>query len=245
LETIGYRLSDVHLDPPESDLSMYSEKTIRLPETYWCYSSATPNAEPSPPPVEANGYITFGCLNNFAKVSPGLDLWAEILTGLPRSRLIIHCSPGTHLDAVRQHFAASGITSDRLEFVGKQPLTEYLRTYNRIDIALDPFPWCGGITTCDALWMGVPVVSLVGRTAVGRGGASILSNVDLPELIARNRHDYVRIALGLATDLPRLSQLRRTLRRRMQASPLMNAPRFARNVEAAYRHMWHTWCRQG
>jgi predicted O-linked N-acetylglucosamine transferase (SPINDLY family) len=245
LETMDYRLSDPHLDPSDSDLSVYSERTIHLPETYWCYSPACPTPEPSPPPALTTGTITFGCLNSFAKVSPALDLWMEILRIVPRSRLIIHSSPGTHLEAVRERFAARGISPQRLELLGRQSRPEYVRTYERIDIALDPFPWGGGITTCDALWMGVPVVSLNGRTAVGRGGASILANIGIPELIARTPEQYVRIAADLAKDLPRLAELRRTLRLRMQKSPLMDAPRFARNIEAAYRQMWRNWCAQG
>jgi protein O-GlcNAc transferase len=242
LETMDYRLSDPYMDPPDSDLSFYSEKTIRLPETYWCFNPRGPTPAPSPPPVKAAGFITFGCLNNFAKASPTLELWAEILQSVPRSRLIVHSPPGPHLDAVRERFAAKGIGPDRLEFPANQPWPEYLRTYGRIDIALDPFPWGGGITTCDALWTGVPVVSLVGRTAVGRGGASILANLGLPELIAKTPQQYVHIAAGLASDSPRLAELRRTLRSRMEASPLMDAPRFARNVEAVYRQMWRNWC---
>ena len=249
MEAMDYRLSDPYLDPSDSDvegkpstLSLYIERTIRLPETYWCYGVWGPTPDPSPPPIATAGHVTFGCLNNFAKVSPALDLWAEILRGLPGSRLIVHSPPGAHLDTVRKRFAGKGISPDRLEFPSRQPWLEYVRTYGRIDIALDPFPWGGGITTCDALWMGVPVVSLVGRTAVGRGGASILSNVGVPELIARTPEQYVQIATDLAKDLPRLAELRRTLRGRMQASPLMDAPRFARNVEAAYRQMWRNWC---
>jgi protein O-GlcNAc transferase len=243
LETMDYRLSDPYLDPTDSDLSFYSERTIRLPETYWCYGVAGPTPEPSPPPATTAGYITFGCLNSFTKVSPpALDLWAEILRVVPQSRLIVHSRPGKHLDAVRERFAGKGISTDRLEFPGQQPWPEYVNTYGRIDIALDPFPWGGGITTCDALWMGVPVVNLVGQTAVGRGGASILANIGLPELIARSPEQYLQIATGLARDLPRLAEMRRTLRGRMQASPLMDAPRFARNVEAAYRQMWRNWC---
>ncbi|MGD0137524.1 MAG: tetratricopeptide repeat protein [Tepidisphaeraceae bacterium] len=246
METMDYRLSDPYLDPSDSDSSVYSERTIRLPETYWCYRSTGPTPEPSPSPVAAAGYVTFGCLNNFAKVSPpALDLWAQILQGVPRSRLILHSNPGAHLDALRERFAGKGVSPDRLEFYlerGNWP--KYLQTYGRIDIALDPFPWGGGITTCDALWMGVPVVSLAGRTAVGRGGASILANVGVPELVARTPQQYVQIAAELAGDLPRLAELRRTLRARMQASPLMDAPRFARNIEAAYRQMWRNWCQQ-
>jgi len=246
MDAMDYRLSDPYLDPPDSDLSIYSERTIRLPETYWCYGVSGPTPKPSPPPAAAAGYVAFGCLNNFAKVSPpAMDLWAEILRRLPRSRIIVHSPPGAHLDAVRERFSGKGISPDRLEFPIRQPWPEYVRTYGRIDIALDPFPWGGGITTCDALWMGVPMVSLLGRTAVGRGGASILANIGVPELIARTPQQYVQIATDLANDLPRLGELRRTLRARMQASPLMDAPRFARNVEAAYRQMWRNWCAHG
>jgi predicted O-linked N-acetylglucosamine transferase (SPINDLY family) len=245
MNAMDYRFSDPHMDPPNSDLSCYSERTIRLPETYWCYNARGPTPEPSPSPASAMGYVTFGCLNNFAKVSAALELWAQMLQRVPRSRLIVHSHPGSHLDAVRERFAGKGISPDRLEFPNWQPWPEYVQTYGRIDIALDPFPWSGGITTCDALWLGVPVVSLAGRTAVGRGGASILANVGVPELIARTPQQYVQIATELANDLPRLGELRRTLRGRMQASPLTDAPRFARNVEAAYRQMWRNWCQEG
>ncbi|MGD0465031.1 MAG: hypothetical protein ABSB74_21315, partial [Tepidisphaeraceae bacterium] len=118
----------------------------------------------------------------------------------------------------------------------------HLELYHRVDLALDTYPYHGTTTTCEALWMGVPVVSLAGRTHASRVGVSLLSNVGLPEFIARTPQQYVQIATGLAGDLPRLAELRRTLRPRMQASPLMDAPRFARNVEAAYRRMWENWC---
>ncbi len=130
----------------------------------------------------------------------------------------------------------------RLKFMGKVPFYEYLKLYQQIDVGLDPFPCNGGTSTCDALWMGVPVVTLAGRTAVGRGGVSVLRNVGLPELIAETPERYLQIAAALAGDLPRLAELRRTLRERMRKSPLMDAPRFARNVEAAYRQMWRNWC---
>jgi predicted O-linked N-acetylglucosamine transferase (SPINDLY family) len=243
LEAIDYRLSDPYLDPPESDLSLYSETTIRLPETYWCYGCAGPTPEPSPPPSAAAGYITFGCLNNFAKASwAALDLWADVLAAVPNSRMIIHAYPGPHLDDVRQRFARKGVHPDRLEFLAKQPWQQYIATYGRIDIALDPLPWGGGITTCDALWMGVPVVSLVGQTAVGRGGKSILSNIGLGELAARRPRQYVQTAAALAESPTRLAELRGNLRQRMLTSPLMNARKFARNVEGAYRDMWRRWC---
>ena len=118
----------------------------------------------------------------------------------------------------------------------------YIQSYQRIDIALDPFPHGGGTTTCDALWMGVPVISLAGQTAVSRAGLTILTNVGLTELVAGSLEEYVKIAADLAGDLPRLAALRAELRQRMQASPLMDAPRFARNIEAAYRQIWRRWC---
>ena len=119
---------------------------------------------------------------------------------------------------------------------------QHLALYGRVDIALDPFPYHGTTTTCEALWQGVPVVTLAGRTHAARVGVSLLTNVGLPELIAANTDDYIRIAASLATDLPRLSEWRATLREKMKASPLMNAPRFTRNVEHAYREMWRAWC---
>ncbi len=135
-----------------------------------------------------------------------------------------------------------GVDVDRLEFVDKQPWERYLATLQRIDIALDPFPYGGGITTCDALWMGVPVVTLSGQMAVGRGGRSILSNVGLPELIAETAEQYVVIAAKLAGDLSQLMQLRSGLRQRVERSPLRDPAGFARDLEAAYRAMWRRWC---
>jgi protein O-GlcNAc transferase len=243
LETIDYRLSDPHLDPI-SGQSFYSEKTVLLPDTYWCYEPIVESADPGFSPALARGTITFGCLNNFCKASPeSLNLWMQLLATIPDSRLILYAPEGVHRDAVRNMLKSHSVGEQRLTFVGKVPLSDYFKLYQQVDIALDPFPFNGGTTTCDALWMGVPVVTLKGRTAVGRGGASILANIGAPEYIAQTPDQYVQIALALAADVPRLAELRRTLRGRMQASPLMDAPKFARNIEAAYRRMWHTWCK--
>jgi predicted O-linked N-acetylglucosamine transferase (SPINDLY family) len=242
VETIDYRFSDPYLDPPEMD-GEYIEKTIRLPRTYWCYQPPSVVADPVALPAVSNGYITFGCLNNFAKVSdPALQLWAKILLSVPKSRLILHAQWGSHRQRVLDQFHQQGVAADRVEFVAKQLTQEYLRTYNKIDIALDPFPYGGGITTCDALWMGVPVITLEGKTAVGRGGKSILSNIGLAELVAQSSEKYQQIAATLAGDLSRLSALRSGLRKTMKSSSLMNAPAFARDVEAAYRRVWREWC---
>ena len=243
LSTIDYRLTDPYLDPPERGDRLYTEESIRLPETYWCYPDRGNDPAVGPLPAEKAGSITFGCLNNFCKVTaPAVDAWAGLLTALPQSRLLLHAYPGTHCERMREEFASHGVSAERVEFTGYLPTAEYLRAYDRIDIGLDPFPLGGGTTTCDALWMGVPVVSLAGETAVGRGGLSILSNLGLAELVARDAGSYVEIAVELARDRSRLAGLRAGLRERMRASPLLDAPRFARNVEAVYRLLWERWC---
>ena len=155
--------------------------------------------------------------------------------------LLLYAPVGRFRERVREVFAGQGVAAERVSFVGRMPLTEYLRLYQEVDVALDPFPYGGGTTTCDALWMGVPVVSLAGPTAVSRGGLSILSNVGLADLVANDAAQYVRTAVALASDLPRLAELRAGLRQRMQGSPLMDAHRFARDVEAAYRRLWAHW----
>jgi predicted O-linked N-acetylglucosamine transferase (SPINDLY family) len=189
--------------------------------------------------------VTFGCLNNFWKVTiPTLTCWRELLQRVPLSRLLLHARPGTHRERVRAFFAEGNVHPDRIEFVGVFPTDQYFERYHQIDIGLDPFPYPGGTTTCDSLWMGVPVVSLAGRTSVSRGGLSILSNVGLPELVARAPEEYVGIAANLAGDLPRLAALRSSLRDRMLDSPLTDAPRFTRYLEAAFRQIWQRWCSQ-
>jgi protein O-GlcNAc transferase len=242
LEAMDYRLSDSHLDPPGTDEGIYGEKSIRLAETYWCYEPPEGAPEVGALPASAAGVVTFGCLNNFCKVSPeALNAWAKLLEIVPQSRLILHGPEGGHRQRVWDFMAGKGIGRERISFVGAVPLLEYLNIYHRIDIALDPFPYAGGTTTCDALWMGVPVVTLAGRTAVGRAGVSILSNVGLPELIGQSHDAYVEIAAALGNDLGRLGELRRTLRRRMAASPIMDSRRYVKNVENAYEQMWRKW----
>ncbi len=245
LDTIDYRLSDPYLDSPDGDESPYCEKTIRLPNTFWCYQPSIDSVEIGPLPCLKNRFITFGCLNNFCKISDRLlAIWAKILQVMPSSQFLIHAHEGSHRLQLLERMRQEGIDPSRIEFVSKVPLEDYFRLYDRIDIALDTFPYAGGTTTCDALWMGVPVVSLVGNTAVGRGGLSILSNVGLPELAARSQEQYVHIATELANDLPRLTNLRSSLRRRMEQSTLMNAQGFTDQMESAYRRIWRDWCSQ-
>jgi predicted O-linked N-acetylglucosamine transferase (SPINDLY family) len=238
LDVVDFRLTDPYLDPADGD-ERYAEKSIRLPSTYWIYEPAIDDLQLTPPPVVTTGHVMFGCLNNFTKVSDGaLAAWAQILRAVPQSRLLLHAHEGSHRHRVREAMIRSNVDPQRVEFTAFVPLDQFYALHNRIDIALDPFPYAGGTTTCDGLWMGVPVVTLGGHAAVGRGGVSILSNVGLPELIAMTTDQYVRIAAGLAAELPRLRELRLTVRSMMRRSPLMDAHAFALQMEDAYRRMW-------
>jgi protein O-GlcNAc transferase len=239
LTTMDYRLSDPYLDPPGRDESIYSERTIRLPRSYWCYEPMTGISDERGPISDDRGFVTFGSLNNFAKVSgAALSAWMELLRNVPESQLLLHANEGSHRQRVADRLGEHGIDPGRVRFAGFMAAQEYFALYRQIDIALDTFPYGGGTTTCDALWMGVPVISLAGKTGVGRGGVSILSNLGLGELVADSPQMYVRIAEELGKDQDRLSNLRSTLRQRMEKSALMDAPGFARDVEAAYREMW-------
>ena len=243
LDTIDYRITDPYLDPKGVDEDKNWERPIRLPETFWCYDPLTTEPAVNAPPCLETGFVTFGCLNSFNKVNEQvLQLWARVLNSVDRSRLIILCPEGNHRQPLLDLLQRDGIDPLRIELITRRPRPQYLELYHRIDVGLDTFPYNGHTTSLDSFWMGVPVLTLVGKTSVGRAGVSQLTNLGLPELIAHAPEQYVRIAADLAKDLPRLAELRRTLRPRMQASPLMDAPRFARNVEAAYRQMWRNWC---
>ena len=250
LAVMDYRLSDPLADPPGTMEPLHGEKLLRLPVCNWCYGEPESAPAVQPLPASAGKAICFGTFNNFAKASPAImDLWAAILTKIPSSRLIMK-SLGLTGESVRgrinEWFASRGISADRLDIRGRLPdVASHFEAYNEMDIALDTFPYDGTTTTCEALWMGVPVVTLAGQTHVSRVGVSLLSCVGLPELIAQSAEEYVSIAVGLANDLPRLSELRRTLRSRMRQSPLMDAERFARDIEAAYRQAWRNWCARG
>ena len=243
LKAIDYRLTDPFLDPPgDSDLN-YAEKSIRLPETFWCYDPLRDGPAPGALPAMGARRITFGCLNNLCKVNRlTVELWARVLKAVDDSRLILLSPAGAHRDVMLDEFRGLGVHAGRIEFVEYQPREKYLEVYQRIDIGLDTMPYNGHTTTLDSLWMGVPVLTRVGRTAVGRGGWSQLSNLGLPELAAWRDDDFVKLAAQWAGDFSGLAELRATLRGRMENSPLMNAPRFAKNVEAAYRVMWKAWC---
>jgi len=243
LSAMDYRLTDPYLDPPGLNDYFYSETSIRLPDSFWCYDPLVTDLAVNALPAQTNGYLTFGCLNNFCKVNQQvLRLWAQVLRAVDPSQLVILCPEGSHRQLALNLLQREGISPDRIEWIVRRPRRQYLELYHRIDVGLDTFPSNGHTTSLDSFWMGVPVVSLVGKTVVGRAGLSQLTNLGLTELIAHTPEQYVGIAAALAGDVLRLAELRRTLRARMETSPLMDAPRFARNIEAAYRQMWRNWC---
>jgi len=242
LPGIGYRLTDPRMDPQEVGLVWSAEEPVRLPDCWCCYQPPGECPEINALPVLSTRRLTFGSLNNFAKVNESvLALWARVLKAVKGSRLLMFSPEGSARKRVRAYFETQTIPEERVELVGFQPSSDYLQLYQRIDIALDPFPCNGMTTTCDAMWMGVPVLTLPGDMPISRAGLSLLSTIGLGDFAATSEDDYVRLAVELAGNLPRLADLRSTLRPRIVASPLMDAPRFARNVEAAYIKMWEHW----
>lgn len=244
LSTIDYYITDADADPPGLTEAHYQEQLIRLPECAFCYRPGTTPESAAEVPARRASYVTFGCLNNLAKVSEeNLALWARILQAVPGSRLALRAG-GRRLTEQPAPDAETreGIAADRLIFLGNTPSRfEYLKLYKAVDLCLDPFPYNGVTTTCDSLWMGVPVVTLAGRTSVSRQGVRFLQSVGLQDLIAETPEAYVRTATELASDLTRLTALRRELRERMSRSPLMDAPRVTRQLEEVYRAMWDRW----
>ena len=252
LSAIESWISDPCLAPSSDDRGAPAETSLRLPGCWCCYGEPVDAPDPGELPALSRGVVTFGSFNNVAKINEGvLALWSRLLLTVEGSRLLLLDRGGTR-DRTLRFFADHGIGPERIEFLdyyparptapGERQPSEYLRRYRQIDIALDPFPYNGMTTTCDALWMGVPVVALIGRTPISRASFSLLSHAGLPELAAASEEEYLRLAAELARDLPRLTELRATLRARMKNSPLLDAPRFTRNLEGAFRSVWRRWC---
>jgi len=236
LTAMDYRLTDPWIDPPGETDKFYSERSIRLPDSWCCYH---PLGDVPPAAARRPGPVTFGCLNNPCKLNrPTLALWAKVLARVSDSRLLLLVESDHQRRQIADTFSRRGVDPNRLEFTAHHRRREYLRLYDRIDICLDPQIYNGITTTCDTLWMGVPVLTLAGNTAPGRAGLSLLSNVQMPEMIAHDDEQFVALAVDLAADFPRRSQLRGSLRQRISRSPLMNARQFAGAIEAAYRQMW-------
>jgi protein O-GlcNAc transferase len=250
LASIDYRIVDAVTDPPGAADACASETLLRLPDGFLCYGGAKDAPQPAPPPCIENGFITFGSFNNPAKVSAAtFDVWARLLTRLPGAHLLLKGKPfadaatcASYLERLRER----GIAAERVQLLAWLPGSNaHLSLYEKIDIAIDPFPYNGTTTTCEALWMGVPVVTLRGDRHSARVGASLLSQVGLIDWIADSTDDYVEIALTLAGSPQRLQELRRSLRPRLAASSLCDGPAFARKMEAAFRSMWRRWCEAG
>ena len=243
LSTMDYRITDAFADPPGMTDAFHTEKLHRMPETFSCYSA--PNDAPTVAPLQAKrtGRVTFGSFNNFAKITAEvITVWSNILKRIPTATLFLKYKdlesvPMTQY--IHHQFMTRGVLVSQLRIQGDDAShVEHMARYNNIDIALDPFPYNGTTTTLDALWMGVPVITLAGASHVGRVGVSQMSNLGLQELIAKNQDDYVNIAVELAGNIEKLSALRNGMRERMLASPLMNVERFTRNLEQGYEQMW-------
>ncbi|MEK7412468.1 MAG: tetratricopeptide repeat protein, partial [Planctomycetota bacterium] len=241
LATMDYRLTDRFLSPTNGP-EWSSEELIRLPTCFACYQAPAESPAITPLPATSNGYVTFGSLNNLVKMPPTvINLWSKILQLVPESRLIL--KDKTLADPAQRVrylglFTSNGIEPERIELLQGTSNIEHMAAYGRVDIGLDPFPYTGCLTTCEALWMGVPVVTLAGVMAYSRAGVSLLSNLDLEGLVAATPEAYVEIAVESAKKTRHLAVLRSKLRARMAASALCDAKTFAREVEKVYRRMW-------
>ncbi len=245
LEAMDYILADRWVLPPTEE-GHFVERPWRLPDSYYCFSPPDMPIGVAALPALASGPITFACFNNLTKVNDRvIACWVRVLRAVPGSRLFLKSKHlGDALVAAQciARFARHGIGVERLRLEGESPRADYLAAYNEVDIALDPFPFPGGTTSVEGLWMGVPVLTLRGDRFISHQGETILRSVGLPQWIASDEDDYVAKAAAFAGDLPALAALRAGLRDQLLASPLCDAPRFARNLEEAFRGMWRSWC---
>jgi predicted O-linked N-acetylglucosamine transferase (SPINDLY family) len=243
LAGMDYRLTDAVADPPGATEAFHTETLVRLPHGFLCFTPPAQDIPLRPPPILANGFVTFGSFNMLAKVTPDVvRCWAQLVRNIPGSRLHLKAiglgEAGTRTRIVTQ-FSEYGIGAERLSLHGHtNSLGSHLEHCQSVDIALDTFPYNGTTTTCEALWMGVPVVTQAGRLHAGRVGASLLTQIGCPELIAAGIPGYMRMARELATNPARLTQYRNTLRARLVASTLCDTRAFTHSIEEAYRTIW-------
>ena len=242
---IDYFVADPWTLPVSEEIN-FTEKIWRLPETRFCFTPPDAAVTVSPLPALINGYVTFGCFNNLSKMNDKVvALWARVMKAVPASRLFLKARQLTEASvrkSIAERFAVHGIDEGRLILEDYVPRENYLAAYQRVDLALDPFPYTGGTTTAEALWMAVPVLTLAGERFISRQGVGLLMNAGLSDWIASDPDDYVARALAHASDLPRLSALRGNLRAQVLASPVYDAARFAKHFETALRGMWQQWC---
>ena len=244
LKRIHYRITDGFADPPGATDRYHTESLVRLPHSQWCYRPFLSPPVTAVPPSAKNGFLTFGAFHQAVKISSAARrLWAEILAQVPDSRLlVVGVAQGRAQDDLLRDLTGARVSRERIRCVPYAPLEEYLRLFGEVDIALDSLPFSGGTTSCDTLWMGVPIVTVPGSRSVSRSASSVVSNVGLTEWVASSPEDYVRRAVRFAGERERLAELRGSMRSRMAASPLMNEARFVRDLEQAYREMWRRWC---
>jgi predicted O-linked N-acetylglucosamine transferase (SPINDLY family) len=242
LAGMDYRLVTADTDPPGAE-AWHSERLLRLPRTLWCFRPRFP-APGAPPPRPSSAPVTFGSANNVAKLSAEcLALWARVLGAVPGARLVLTgVAEGSVRDRLRQPFVAAGIDPARITLHGRLPAAEFQAVCAGIDIGLDAFPYAGTTTTCELLWLGVPVVTLAGPTSVARSGAALLRLVGLDDCVADTPDGFVATAVALAADPARVAALRASLPARVAASPLRDEQAMARDLEAAFRAAWHGWC---
>ncbi len=240
METIDYRITDARADPPGVSDRLHCETLLRMPQTLWCYEPPQNAPAVALPPVQRNGHITFGSFNHVAKLNDGvLSIWAELLRRLPDARLQVMAVPDEDVGArICATMLRYGIEGARVRTLPRVARGQYWQALGEVDIALDPFPYTGGATTCDSLWIGLPVVTLAGSFGFARSSASILFNAGLGELVAADAQEYIDVALRLACDVPRLAELREGMRGRLSRSPLLDAPRFVQALEQLYREVW-------
>ena len=249
LTNVQYRIVDARTDPEDAPTHA-SEEMWRLPKSFLCYDPPTDAPEPAALPSAGGAPFTFGSFNEAKKISHEVvGLWSRVLERVPGSRLLLKAGSFDD-DAVRrgvlERFVAEGIAADRLEIVARIPsLADHLALYGRVDLALDTYPYHGTTTTCEAMWMGVPTVTLAGDRHASRVGASLLHSVGLGELVAGSHEAFIDTAATLAGETDRLAELRRGLRERMRSSPLCDRFGFTRDLEHAYRQWWLRWCEGG
>ena len=240
---MDWRLTDAHVDPPGND-AFYVERLYRLPNCMWCFVPPTAAPEVSALPASASEGVTFASFNQIPKLSDRiLAAWARILALVPGSRLmIVGVRPGAGRRRIVEALAAGGVEERRVTLIDRVSFPRYLALHAETDIALDSFPYGGGATTCNALWMGVPVLTLTGDETMARSGASLLGAVGMPDWVASSDEEYVEKAHEFAGRRDALASIRRGLRERVRESVLCDAPGFMKDVEAGYRAMWHDWC---
>ncbi|MBI1891038.1 MAG: tetratricopeptide repeat protein [Burkholderiales bacterium] len=243
LSTMDYRITDRRADPDGSD-RFYSERLLRLPDGLCCYQPMVEMPEVLPSPALINGFLTFGSFNKSNKIDlPTIALWARLLCAVPSSRLVMVTIPeGERREWITRQFEAAGVARSRIDFHASLPAREFHNLMGQVDIALDPLLVTGGTTTCESFWMGVPVIVLVGEDYIHRVGYSFLCSAGLTQFAAMTQDDYIRIGVEAAADIPRLAQLRASMRTQVATSPLMDKTRFTRNLENAYRQAWKHWC---